>query len=263
MSNFDPTIARRVRAELEDDEESFEVVDGTKVLKDGRSLVVPLFLRDGSINNDLTSAQLAMAEKVLRDRAMATRDQALFDAGERRLAKTYGLDLAAQLHQPGWRHNTTNDARAKEIKDARLAAHLDYVADLETSYMNPTGAGSRGPVEKTGQGKVGQSCTINGRAGTLQYAAGRSGLTCVPDDEADDWTDGLSDRQIAHEEYLRDLTSAWRNPVADVLTSDQVVVRRPDLTKDLATVARDHQETMSRLYAQLDSELSEKWRGAQ
>jgi hypothetical protein len=35
MSNFDPTMARKVRAQLDDDD--FEVVDGTEVLKDGRS----------------------------------------------------------------------------------------------------------------------------------------------------------------------------------------------------------------------------------
>ena len=249
MSNFDPKMAARVRAELEDDD-NFEVVDGTRVLKDGKSLVVPLFCRDGTINNDLTAAQLAMAQKVLRDRAMATRDQALFDAGERRLA------------QPGWRHNTTNDA---QTRDALRQSYVDYETELAVAYLNPhsnenTGFGSRGPAG-TGQGTVGSSCTINGKRGTLQYVAGSSGLTCIPDDEADDWADGLSDAQIAREEYLRDLTSAWRNPTADVLTSDQVVVRRPDLTKDSATVARDHQQTMSRLYAQLDSELSEKWRG--
>jgi hypothetical protein len=108
---------------------------------------------------------------------------------------------------------------------------------------------------------VGQSCAVNGKSGTLQYVAGSSGLTCIPDDEADDWADGLSDKQIAHEEYRRDLETTWRNPTADVLVSDHLPVRRTGVdTRDASTVARDHQETMSQLYAQLDAELSEKWR---
>ena len=262
MSNFDPTMAARVRAELDDDDVE-TLPDGTTILRDGRSLVVPLFMADGSINNDLTAAQLAMAQKVLRDRAMKTHDAAMFDAGERRLARHFGLDSAADLHRPGYRHNTTNVTATRDtLKDA----YRDYETELATAYQNPhsnenTGFGSRGPEDRTGQGTVGQSCTVNGRAGTLQYVAGSSGLTCIPDDEADDWTDGLSDKQIAHEEYRRDLETAWRNPTADVLDSDHVPVRRTGVdTRDASTVARDHQETMSQLYAQLDAELSEKWR---
>jgi hypothetical protein len=257
MSNFDPTMAARVRAELDDDDVE-TLPDGTTILRDGRSLVVPLFMADGTINNDLTAARLALAQKALRDRVMATHDQAMFDAGERRLARHFGLDSAADLHRPGYRHNV-NDAKTR---DALKQSYADYETELMNAYMNPhnnenTGFGSRGPVDKTGQGTVGQSCTVNGKSGTLQYVAGSSGLTCIPDD----WTDGLSDKQIAHEEYRRDLETAWRNPTADVLDSDHVPVRRTGVdTRDASTVARDHQETMSQLYAQLDAELSEKWR---
>ena len=397
MSNFDPAIAQRVRDEIaraklendavcEDGGDEDAIEDG--VLKDGYSLIVPLFMADGSINPKLTFAQRLMAEKAQKAQRAATdaaaststtggptmttrnytmadaqrfglqdasalsrpgfryngadpyaRDEAIiayhdrdledaeawktkpplpysteltgeggrgpydktgmgreFDScmtntGERgrkidiggklvcvplETAEEYMREAAetdttsAQdrlsardaLHRPGYRHNV-NDAKTR---DALKQSYADYETELTNAYMNPhnnekTGFGSRGPVDRTGQGTVGQSCTVNGKSGTLQYVAGSNGLTCIPDDEADDWADGLSDKQIAHEEYRRDLETAWRNPTADVLDSDHLPVRRTGVdTRDASTVARDHQETMNQLYAQLDRELSEKWR---
>jgi hypothetical protein len=110
-------------------------------------------------------------------------------------------------------------------RDALVKAYADYTCDLETAYMNPnnnekTGFGSHGPVDKTGQGQVGQSCTVRnlhfpdhtGEPGTLQRIDGE--IVCVPDDY--DYGDGLSARDAARIEYEDHLTNAWRHPNGDV-----------------------------------------------
>jgi hypothetical protein len=262
MSNFDETMARRIRAELEAD-----AVDENGILKDGRSIRVPLFMADGSINPKLTFEQRLVAEhaqEALRNKAKADHKHALFDAAERKMAQTYGLDSAAQLHQPGFRY-APKDA---VTRDALVQARADYICDIETAYMNPpTGFGSRGPVDKTGQGTVGSSCTVRnlhfpdhtGERGTLQRIGGE--IVCVPDDY--DAYDGLSDREAAHREYHDHLVNAWRHPNGDV-AEDRVpaVTQRDDVsTKDAATVQKDHAANMDRIYADRDRELSEAWRG--
>jgi hypothetical protein len=228
-----------------DDEDDFETITGIdgkliRVLKDGRSIKVPLFLRDGAINPDLNEVQRAMA----------------LDAVARRNAS----------HRPGFRYGV-KDAAAR---DARRQSYIDYETELQTAYQNPpnnesTGFGSRGPVDKTGEGTVGSSCTVRnldfpdhtGEPGTLQRIDGR--IVCVPDDY--NWTDGLSAREIAHIEYLDHITNAWRHPNGDVASDSIPAPRRPDVsTKDAATLQREHTQNMSQIYSQLDAELSEKWR---
>jgi hypothetical protein len=98
-------------------------------------------------------------------------------------------------------------------------------------------------------------------------------MVCVEDPHASDYlresivepTDGtsLSDRELAHEEYIRDLESAWRNPTGSPApqrldpTKD---VQRPDLTKDVATIQKEHSAHMQALYNQIDQEISEAYK---
>jgi hypothetical protein len=254
MSNFDPTMVARVRAEraqAEFDDDVDTLADGTQVLKDGCSLRVPLFMADGSINPALTFEQRLVAQKAqqaLRDKAITEKEakqmpkQTFSDED----ARKFRLQDGRQLHRPGFRF--TADPYAK---DEAILAHADYDAELQDAYK---GKKARDPDEEGDEDLV-EDLRASGYSKEIadKTSASTRGV------------DGLSARDAARIEYEDDLCNAWRNPVGIVPASDSAVPapQRPDLTKDAATVARDHQESMSRLYAQLDSELSEKWRGNQ
>ena len=79
------------------------------LLKDGETFRVPLYMRDGAINPDLTQSQ----------RAKAGAHQQYQDAAARKFGLTDGL----QLHRPGFRYNT--DAAAQE---RTRQAYNDYDA---------------------------------------------------------------------------------------------------------------------------------------
>ena len=79
---------------------------------------------------------------------------------------------------------------------------------------------------------------------------------------------GLSARDVARIEYEDALCNAWRNPIP---ASDSVVpapqrldpakdVQRPDLTKDVATIQKEHSAHMQALYNQIDQEISEAYK---
>src|SRR5580700_3709882 len=112
MSNFDPTMVARVRAEraqAEFDDDVDTLADGTQVLKDGCSLRVPLFMADGSINPTLTFEQRLVAQKAqqaLRDKAI-TEKEAPMPKQQHTMtdAKRFGLQDASALHRPGFRFN--------------------------------------------------------------------------------------------------------------------------------------------------------------
>ena len=143
MSNFDRAIAQRVRderarAKLENDAVYEDGVDEDAIedgfLKDGYSLIVPLFMADGSINPDLTFAQRLMAEKAKVQKAamdaaaststtggptMTTRNYTLADA------ERFGLKDASALSRPGFRYNGADPY----ARDDAISAYHDR--DLE------------------------------------------------------------------------------------------------------------------------------------
>ena len=142
---------RKSIAEIEA-EESEEEVDG--ILRDGQSVRVSLFMRDGAINPDLTPTQ---------------RGKAMHQTGDA-AARRYGLSDALQLHKPGFRRNTDAGALARVQQaytdaesadanawkgaarnhdagdkpppqrqdpglDAREAAYLAYDEEMATAYL--------------------------------------------------------------------------------------------------------------------------------
>ena len=189
MSNFDPTMARKVRAQLDDDE-NFEVIDGTEVLKDGRSIRVPLFQMDAAVDDLQRSVML--------------------DTIERERARRFGLRDAADLRKPGFRYNTSDAAR-----DARQEARERYLDELENAWRAPpVGAGERGQCE-------GDTCAINGRRGVLIDLGGGK-LRCIADEDggrdylresADaaaiqrDHAQTMAEVYAAHDAWLQD---AWK-----------------------------------------------------
>ena len=201
MSNFDPTMARKVRDQLDD--ENFETLpDGRQVLRD---------------------------KGVMRTRmaAMDSADAAQRAAAEGHYARRFGLPDAADLRRPGFRLQPDATAR-----DAKLQAYDAYEKHLATAYLSPhaenTGVGSQGPRETR---SVGDRCLIQGQNGHL-YEADDGSLVCVPDS----WGDSaLSERAIEHARYIDQITNAWRNPGGDVV-SDRGPTRRADaaLTRDEA-----------------------------
>jgi hypothetical protein len=148
------------------DDDNFEtkIIDGreVRVLRDGGRLHVGTMMMDGA-DEILRSTVDDMQGKPKRGYTTAD-------------AEKFGLKDGGQLHRPGFRF--APDAYAK---DETLIAYADRdAADAEAWKGNPpTGQGSQGFVEKTGDGKAGDSCTLNGNRGTLQYVDGE--LVCVPD----------------------------------------------------------------------------------
>ena len=223
MSNFDPTMAARVRAEraraLDNDDDDFETLaDGTKVLRD---------------------------QGVMRTRmaAMDSADAAQRAAAEGHYARRFGLRDAADLRRPGFRPQPDATAR-----DAKLQAYDAYEKHLATAYLSPhaenTGVGSQGPRETR---SVGDRCLIQGQNGHL-YEADDGSLVCVPDQ----WGDAaLDDRAIEHARYIDHITNAWRHPDGDVV-SDHRPAQRADVapTRDAVEAA----------YAAYDAEIQERWR---
>ena len=89
---------RKSIAEIEA-EELEEEVDG--ILRDGQSVRVSLFMRDGAINPDLTATQ--------RGKAMAAQQPLVSDGSSNPMA----------MHRPGFRYLT--DANRRAISDAAKA----------------------------------------------------------------------------------------------------------------------------------------------
>ena len=142
MSNFNPTMVQKVRAERA--RAQLDGFDEEGILRDGHALVVPLYAMDssGSINPELTDVQRAVARdkamaKAMADAAAEARATEMYTADERRLALDYGLAGPDGLHRPGPRKSFTFDS--KKVQDARLEAHRAYIADLEGAWRNPTG----------------------------------------------------------------------------------------------------------------------------
>ena len=292
MSNFDPAMAARVRAERARAELEDNAVENG-ILQDGHSLIVPLFMADGNINPTLTFAQRLMAEKVQKaamDAAaststtggptMTTRNYTLADA------ERFGLKDASALSRPGFRYNGADPY----ARDQAIISYSDYDADAESAWKmmaslpyttEVTGAGSKGPSGSLAKGfrREGDSCQTaeGGRGRKVDMGGGR--LVCVAEPHASSYLaegesaaqDGLSARDVARIEYEDALCNAWRNPTGSVPASDSVVlapqrldltkdVQRPDLTKDVATIQKEHSVRMQALYDRIDQEISEAYK---
>jgi hypothetical protein len=163
------------------------------ILRDGQSVRVPLYLRDGAINPDLTPTQ----------RAKALQQTQTEDA----VARRFGLTDAMQLHRPGFRRNT--DAGA-------LARVQQAYTDAETADANAwKGATNRLNLRDQQEG---DPCTVRGpdypddfgSPGTLQM--GNDGeLVCVPGNLEDARRqDAASVKRAAYEQYDREMANAWR-----------------------------------------------------
>jgi hypothetical protein len=172
------------------DQDNFEVkmIDGrpVRILKEGGRMSFGMFAMDD-------------ADKILRDTVAAMDKQRVLDAA---------------AHRPG--HRLSRDVYAR---DEVIAAYSDYQKELTSAWEGnpPSGQGSTGFVEKTGEGKAGDSCTLDGNRGTLQYVDGE--LVCVPDDRLErykgkdgatmqrDHAQRMSEIYAAHD---RALEAAWK-----------------------------------------------------
>ena len=172
---------------------------------------------DGAPNPDLTRMQRLVAQ----------------DAAERQRAR---------LHRPGFRLQPDAAARGE-----KLAAYDAYENSQREAWRSPpSGHGSRGLID---QREEGDACVIGGMTGTLVETG--DGLVCIPNEwEAVDAA-SLSDREVAHLQYIDRISNAWRNPGGDVV-SDHRPAQRADVapTRDAVEAA----------YAAYDAEIQERWR---
>ena len=86
--------------------------DDENILRDGQSVRVPLYLRDGAINPDLTPTQ----------RGKAAQQAQTQDAVARRFGLTEGL----QLHKPVYRR-VTDAAALERVFERRLTFAIERV----------------------------------------------------------------------------------------------------------------------------------------
>jgi hypothetical protein len=186
---------------------------GGGVLAPGQRLVVPLRLMDGAPNPDLTRMQRLVAQ----------------DAAERQRAR---------LHRPGFRLQPDAAARGE-----KLAAYDAYENSQREAWRSPpSGHGSRGPID---QREEGDACVVGGMTGTLVETG--DGLVCIPNEwEAADAA-SLSDREVAHLQYIDRISNAWRNSDGDVVP-------------DRGPVQSNDGMTMDEIYAEYDRELAASYR---
>jgi hypothetical protein len=192
MNKRRKSIAEVEAEEEEENEENEDQRSG--ILKDGQSVRVSLFMRDGStINPDLTPTQ----------RAKALHQTQTEDA----IARKYGLSDARQLHRPGFRRNT--DAAALERSRAAYAAYdaADAVA-YKHNQAGDTGEFAQAPPVGTYPLSAGEgsTCTVNGQDGVLVRQG--NWLVCKPRQRQDTAT--FDAKASAYAEYDREMSNAWR-----------------------------------------------------
>jgi hypothetical protein len=237
-----------MRYEAENEDDVFEWRNDKKILRDGARLRVPLQMRDS-----LRQARI-----------------------------TDGLG-GTNLHRPGFRVGD------RSLHDAKQAAYDAYETEMQNAWRNPTGTqtGAGSPMGE----REGDICTIDGYPGHL--LRGPDGkLTCIPDktrqramgakpndqglgDPVEDklleieqalrarsHDDGAIgaylDRLAAEEDDRRILNMA----VGDwVRAFEMARQRNPDLERAQSDSGRNHQQRMSRIYADYDRTLQDAWRG--
>jgi hypothetical protein len=177
-----------------------DAFDENGLLRDGRHVTVPLFMKDsGKPNPDLTPAQkVAAAVAATRD-AMNTFD--------------------ASMHRPGFRYGTpaathTADSAAITARDAAYSSYDRRQSDAwrgKTKDAPPDEGGYSADDHSEGD----QCMTSNGEAGTLQASDDDDNwLICVANDGGGTGDSKKTPQQIrdaAYESYDTDITNAWRN----------------------------------------------------
>jgi hypothetical protein len=190
--------SRRRRPD-EDDEDFETTADGRKILKDGHVFHVGLSMMDG------VQRAVAMSDMARRSRA------------------AFGDQFALSLHQPGFR---TTDAAGNVVdRSASERARKEWIAEMQDAWRPKADAQpSSATVKPFGAIALtageGNSCTIDGRPGTLI----REGdwLFCRPSRRG-----GAADmlprkRFMTHDEaqpikdeayleYCDELTNAWKS----------------------------------------------------
>jgi hypothetical protein len=119
--------------ELEERLEEEGNYDSNGLLKDGHRVRVPLYMRDGAINPNLTPTQ----------QAKAAAQQQIQDAA----ARKFGLSDALQLHKPGFRYNTWDADAQERTRQAYADADTADANAWKNSSAPTPGAGgqSRNP----------------------------------------------------------------------------------------------------------------------
>jgi len=192
--------------ELEEKLEEEGAFDSRGLLRDGRSLRIPLYLRDGAINPRLTATQ----------RGKAMQQTQTEDA----VAHRFGLEDGLQLHKPGFRRVTDAAAlervqQAYNDYDAADAAAYKQTRDYEEhTGGDPTRTGAGAPAKGSGapQGAyplsagAGTACRIDGAAGVLVRQG--NWLVCKPRRQD---AMSLDPKQVTYDEYDRIASNAWRS----------------------------------------------------
>jgi len=200
------------KTKIRDDDD--DVFDKNGLLKDGKHATVPMFMRDGKPNPDLTPSQRVAAAVAATKDAMRSFDSSMH-----------------RIHRPGFRYSadtaagTVDSAAADAAITARDAAYSDYQRRQSDAWK--TGRTRDAEVPPDGSYPAsdydeGDSCTVGGQAGTLQLIDGYEDyLECVANDSGDDGTgdsrtthDTRTPQQIrdaAYQEYDSDITNSWRN----------------------------------------------------
>jgi hypothetical protein len=200
-----------------DDDDLFETnydADGkpVRILRDKRSLRVPLMLRDGTPftirDADLTPLQLAV------------RDHARQQDPERQRRIHDGSGNPYALNRPGYRiSDQFDDAEAirayDQMKFEQANAWRRGLQFSPTRERNDAGppAGAYGPLQPH---RLGEDCTIDGAPGTLVASADGKWLLCQRSPRADSMpvTDTEAIKQQVFDEYVERLCNAWRHPGA-------------------------------------------------
>ena len=179
-----------------------------RILRDGETMTVKMFMKDGSPNPGFTQVQRAIA---------ATR------------AAMQSFDAA--MHRPGFRYGAAAPPTGDAAADAAAAAAAVVARDAAYSdYEHRQSNAWRGTADAklppagsypASEADEGDACTIDGRPGTLCTIDGHEGyLECVPDDDSDiDTGDSATDakvkaakaKQDAYAAYDSQITDAWRN----------------------------------------------------
>ena len=171
-------LEEKLEEKLEEEEDS-AFRDG--ILRNHAVARVPLYMKDGSINPNLTPTQRGKA-------AQQTQDA---------VARRFGLTDGLQLHRPGFRRNTDS---------AALERSRQAYADADTQAANAW----RGNDQRAGD-----PCTVRGpeypldfgSAGTLQKRNGD--WVCVPNKKRHDAA-ALDSKVAAYADYDREMANAWR-----------------------------------------------------
>ena len=113
----------RIASTYEEEEEE------DAILRDGQSFRVPLYMRDGIINPDLTPTQRGKAMHQTEDAA----------------ARKFGLTDGLQLHRPGFRYNTDAAAVERSRQAYADAEAADANAWRDTASVKPSASSAADP----------------------------------------------------------------------------------------------------------------------